>query len=167
MTAGHNLVGADKKRSENFDILTQDGKSIRVENERFRICESYENSPQPSNGASDWGAIILPANQSKRLEDGGLGFGFSLLLAVDHKDSAHLSQSEPKNSNLGELLEQNNMYVSGYRDSDPPGMPTLCTGRGKVRKYNQLEYDVATEAGISGSPVWAAYNNGAAVIAIQ
>lgn len=166
MTAGHNLVGADGQRSERLKILTLDGKSVPIDNDSFKICDDYKEQ-NPSRKAYDWGAIML--KDSKDIDAEGSGFGFSLSLAVDcegYEDMVEQVERE-KNNPLDKLLKSGNINVSGYRAQDPAATPALSSGHGFVRNTNQLEYAVRTQPGVSGSPVWAAYNRVETVIAIQ
>jgi V8-like Glu-specific endopeptidase len=155
LTAGHNLVGLDGELSTDLVVLHNDGTSVEVDNSQFKINNRYFTHPQESNAAYDYGAILIPREKDRPPRP---GFGFSLMLGIDAKNRA---TEDPKDNYLTK-----NVSVSGYREESPPEKPDWSTGDCTIHP-NQLEYNVATQAGLSGSPVWTAYNGVETVVAIQ
>lgn len=111
------------------------------------ICKDY--SAGAGDPAVDYGVIVIPRTSIKIPH----GFGFSLKLAF-------------RKSFKG------NVHVSGFRKSPKgtmkPLRPLTSSAIGmSYQNGNVVEYRATTEAGISGSPVWVAYNKFIAVVAIQ
>ncbi|KAJ2989284.1 hypothetical protein NUW58_g3546 [Xylaria curta] len=156
LTAGHNLVGSDGKRSTELVVMSSDGKGdIVVDNNNVEINTRYFKSPKDYNAVYDYGAIFIPREEGQPPRP---GFGFSLMLGIDLKDRG---KTDPKDAYL-----TGNVNVTGYREHTPPGQPDLSTGGCNIHP-NQLEYEVETQVGLSGSPVWTAYNGVETVVAIH
>ncbi|KAK4112068.1 hypothetical protein N656DRAFT_845391 [Canariomyces notabilis] len=156
LTAGHNLIDKDGHRSTNLVVLSSDGNdNIAITEDSVKISERYIKRPVDSNAVHDYGAILIPRQNSQPPRP---GFGFSLMLGIDSKDRA---TKDPKDEYLSGAI-----FVSGYRGSTPPGKPDLSSGTCTIRP-EQLEYTVKTQVGLSGSPVWTAYNGVETVVAIH
>ncbi|KAK6523360.1 hypothetical protein TWF281_001340 [Arthrobotrys megalospora] len=145
VTAGHNLIGENGVYSENIEILGQNEESTKVEKSEVFIPESYKRDPTSKNSKNDYGAITTKrgggANTSK-------GFGFSLKLG--HKQ-----------------LRGRPLEVSGYRIGSKPGQPDTSSGYCTRSWPSQIEYEVTTEKGLSGSPVYLACKGHEVAIAIH
>ncbi|RFU31367.1 hypothetical protein B7463_g4983, partial [Scytalidium lignicola] len=146
LTAGHNLVDSTRKRSKNLRILSSVGEA-KIEQKLLKIfvSASYEKNPSQSNAENDYGAILI---SKERSGFGPRGFGFSLKLGHDN-------------------LHGQEMNVSGYRVASEPGQPHESTGVCIRCGENQLKYDVVTEKGFSGSPVFIGYKGYETAIAIH
>lgn len=139
LTAGHNLINNKGVKAKYLTVLSG---NTRVGEECFKICQEYEQHPTEDYSAYDYGAVLLPKDKSKSRDGFGLNLGFS-------SDDDKL---------------EGVVHVSGYRDtSDKP-----VTSFGDiVASGRQLKYKAPTEQGMSGSPVWAAYDGFAVAVAIQ
>jgi V8-like Glu-specific endopeptidase len=145
LTAGHNLISKEKQRTKNIQIETGDGRPIEVHDKYVRICKSYEDSPYEHNYEDDWGVILLPKDEKSP----PLGFGFSLIFATNETP---WSQSEMAFT-IGGYLNSNNLRIS--------------SGKGRIICGRMLEYSIATEAGLSGAPVFLAYRGVEFVVGLQ
>ena len=112
---------------------------------RVFVSASYKMKPNHSNAENDYGAILIPKETS---DAPARGFGFALKLGHDN-------------------LRKYNMDVSGYRVNSESGKPATSTGRRIGCRENQLEYQIQTEKGLSGSPVFMPYEGHETVVAIQ
>ena len=137
LTAGHNLIS--KKTKAKYLTVLRDGAT--VDEGGFKVCPEYELNPTEKNAVHDYGVVLLPKDASKTRE----GFGLNLSFSSDEDIEGQVC-------------------VQGYRDtSDKPVTswgPIVASG-------TQLEYKAATEQGMSGSPVWAAYDGLAVAVGIQ
>ncbi|KAK6499519.1 hypothetical protein TWF506_004149 [Arthrobotrys conoides] len=131
VTAGHNLINEEKVLSENIEIQEPNGKSIKVETSDVFISESYQKNPNAKNAQNDYGAILT----KREGVDSAKGFGFSLKFR--HEELMGLP--------LG---------VTGYRIGSDPGEPDTSSGFCTRAWPDQVEYEVTTEKGFSGSPVY-------------
>ncbi|KAF3272377.1 hypothetical protein TWF970_010099 [Orbilia oligospora] len=145
VTAGHNLINENKDLSQNIEILKPDGKSIEVKASDVFISKSYERNPTARNAENDYGVIL-----TKRDEDisKNKGFGFSLMFR--HEDL------------IGRVLE-----VSGYQADSEAGQPKMSSGLCARSWSDLVEYEIKTEQGLSGSPVYLPCRGHEAVIAIH
>ena len=109
------------------------------------VSVSYKKTPNHSNAENDYGAILI---RKETDSSPPRGFGFALKLGHDN-------------------LRKNNMDLSGYRVGSTPGQPVTSTGRCIGCRENQLEYEIQTEKGLSGSPVFMPYKGHETAIAIQ
>ncbi|KAL1640929.1 hypothetical protein SLS58_006545 [Diplodia intermedia] len=122
---------------------------IDIPDSEVHVNEEYAAHPVESSADNDYGVIMLPEGV-KAPEDFG-DFGFSLHLGVADRLDCDL-------------------FVTGYRaDSGRGKEPVTSSGRcvNPIVRENQLEYLVATEGGLSGSPVWVGYKTHPTVVAIQ
>lgn len=108
------------------------------------LSASYKKKPSHGNMENDFGAILVPKSSDLKPR----GFGFALKLGHDN------------------LLDED-LDISGYRVSSEPGQPITSTGPCIGCQENQLEYDVLTEKGLSGSPVFMPYKGHETAVAIQ
>lgn len=147
LTAGHNLIDGERVQSQNLAVLVSESTEeahIKVDPRQIRISDTYHQSPTKSSAEFDYGAIMIP----KVTKTAARGFGYSLKLGLDDLCGADLN-------------------VSGYRVTTEPGQPVTSTGRCLKSRKNQLEYEVVTEPGLSGSPVFTAYKGHEVAVAIQ
>jgi hypothetical protein len=88
--------------------------------------------------------MILVPNKERKLN---LGFGFSILLA----------------GQTPRCVSEMDLIIGSHRDEE------FVIGSGKGREFGeeQLKYSIATEQGMSGSPIFLAYNGVETVIGIQ
>ncbi|KAI9741648.1 MAG: hypothetical protein M1834_000032 [Cirrosporium novae-zelandiae] len=148
LTAGHNLISGKKKRCTNLKIMGIGSVGeILVTNENIRICKSYEQDPGPKNAVNDYGAILIPLRE---MQSPRAGFGFNLKL-----------------SSMKEVTIEGELRITGYKTDTDPGKPITNSGVRKKINEHQLEYLVETEKGISGSPVWGAYDGVETVLGIH
>ncbi|KAK5995168.1 hypothetical protein PT974_03565 [Cladobotryum mycophilum] len=142
MTAGHNLI--DKKGDLSTNIEIHPPPAVTSSSDwKVLISPSYKEHPEVSNPDVDWGVILIP-----RKDESPRGFGFSLKLAYDD-------------------LYNEELTVGGYREATAAGTPDISTGCCLASRPDHLEYDVATQKGLSGSPVFIAYKGHDTAICIQ
>lgn len=146
LTAAHNLL-SQREHTELKIQLYKSDEEIDIPKDNIRVSSEWENSPEkPHAAASDYGVIFLP----EQFQSPG-DLGFSLPLGAADRFDCELS-------------------VTGYRTgSTTNDSPSTSTGSciHPIMDENQLEYDIETEAGLSGSPVWVGYKTHPTVIAIQ
>lgn len=88
-----------------------------------------------------------------------------MLYALDRNN---LGPEQMKKENpISAALANEVLIVSGYRFNDNPGDPSISTGRGFVRSQDQLEYEITTQPGLSGSPVFLSHGGFETVVGIQ
>ncbi|KAB2570087.1 hypothetical protein DBV05_g11233 [Lasiodiplodia theobromae] len=136
-----------KKEEPHTDLkikLFGSDEYINIHNEDVRINSVYAATPKEISAENDYGVILLPKN----IKPPG-DFGFSLLLGVADRLDCELS-------------------VTGYPATKNAGIVTI-SGQvvNPIIRKNQLEYIIETEAGLSGSPVWAGYKGHPTVVAIH
>ncbi|KAH8647459.1 hypothetical protein BGZ60DRAFT_535345 [Tricladium varicosporioides] len=142
-TAGHNLIDKTGQRSQKLTILGTEPRDNIDVGDNYRICDAYARDPMTAKTADDYGIILVPRKNGHPRP----GFGFCLKLAyID---------------DLG-----GEVRVTGYRDTTPPGNPIESTGSYTCTD-NQIQYTARTEQGVSGSPVWVAYNGHETVVGIH
>jgi V8-like Glu-specific endopeptidase len=146
LTAGHNLISEDRKRTRHLKIETVKGEYWEIRDENVRICKGYEAAPDENNHEDDWGLILVP--KDRRLAP--FGFGFSLLFATR---GTWWSESEMS------------LTIGGYLNNST--QLHICTGKGQKTSESLLEYSIATKDGLSGSPVFLAYEGFETVVGIQ
>lgn len=150
LTAGHNLVDAQGKRSQNVTILQQQPRNsllgfsgghnnVKVGENDIFCPTSWKTEP-----SKDYGVILVPRTDESKER----GFGFALQLG--HTD-----------------LEKKDVQVIGYRADTKPGEAVTSSGVCSSCTEDHLGYDMRTESGISGSPVFVAYKGHETVVAIQ
>lgn len=146
LTAAHNLIDKEKKLSENLEVDLTPTQKYKVEKEGadFFISAAYRNNPNHESAEFDYGAILVP----KPKESNPRGLGFALKLGHDD-------------------LRKENLAISGYLVETNPGEPVESSGICMGCWENQLEYNVHTEPGQSGSPVYMPYRGHQTVVAIQ
>ncbi|KAF7792464.1 hypothetical protein EIP86_003503 [Pleurotus ostreatoroseus] len=161
LTAAHNLIDANGVWSNDLEAhisreaVQQSSPSspssniIKVDQSALRICDEYRTS---KGTGTDWGAVLLQKGTIRAMTgtDKSAGFGYSMRLA--YKD----------------LKED--VYVTGFRASSTGNGDELTTktSSGPCRTYSKyLQYQAKTEQGISGSPVWFAYEGEPVVVAIH
>ncbi|KAH8587495.1 hypothetical protein B0O99DRAFT_747494 [Bisporella sp. PMI_857] len=137
LTAGHNLISEKRELSTNLKISDNTGSTVDYNS--VKICAAYEQNPGERSAVDDYGAILLPEVNNPRR-----GFGFCL----------RLSSNELKDK----------VYVTGYKEQD--GEPVTSDGH-VVETAEQLQYMVSTEQGMSGAPVWFAYEGFGTVVGIH
>ncbi|KAI0449236.1 hypothetical protein F5B21DRAFT_61451 [Xylaria acuta] len=151
LTAGHNLIDANRNLSQNLVILRPSKSKLPTDeidpasnDLKFFISSSYKETPSNTNAENDYGVVLVPKtnNSSRR------GFGFALKLGHDD-------------------LYKEKLSISGYRVETKPGQPVTSTGRCIGCREHQLEYKVKTERGLSGSAVFTAYKGHDTAIAIH
>lgn len=144
LTAAHNLIHHNKARAQNLKVVYSDG--VEEDVKRYIICPQYEDvlalGPEhPDRGLYDYGVILLPKEDVDSRLGLGLNLGFNLQAQSDR-----------------------NVNVSGFGDG--PG--ALRTSSGDLQDFGrQLMYKAQTEQGMSGSPVWIAYDGQRIAIGIQ
>jgi V8-like Glu-specific endopeptidase len=111
---------------------------------KFFISSSYRKKPSSTNAENDYGAIVVRKGSDRSPR----GFGFALKLG--HDDLYH-----------------ENLNIGGYRLDTRPGKPVTSSGKCISCWDNQLEYEIQTEKGLSGSAVFTGYKGHDTVIAIQ
>ncbi|KAF3928332.1 hypothetical protein AA313_de0209995 [Arthrobotrys entomopaga] len=148
VTAGHNLISGNKFEtfeSKNIEILQPNGNSTNEKITGVFIAESYRQDPSSKNAKNDYGAIITERSEGVTTAK---GFGFSLKLG--HEE-----------------LRGRPLEVVGYRVGSIPGLPDTSSGH-CVRSWpGQIEYEVTTEKGFSGSPVFLPCKGHEVAVAIQ
>ncbi|KAK6504691.1 hypothetical protein TWF481_006630 [Arthrobotrys musiformis] len=146
LTAGHNLIDEKGNESKNLEILRPKGSSTKEEIiGKFYIPKSYRENPTAKNAINDYGAIITKRGEGV---DTAKGFGFSLKTG-------------------GENLKGRPLEVSGYRGESDPGEPHTSSGHCLRSLPDQIEYEVMTEPGLSGSPVYLPYKGHDVAVAIH
>jgi V8-like Glu-specific endopeptidase len=146
LTAGHNLISNDRRRTRSLRIETGEGGYLEIRKENVHICKGYEAAPDENNHEDDWGLILVPKDH--RLAP--FGFGFSLLFATG---GTWWSESEMS------------LTIGGYPNSS--SKLHICTGKGQKTSESLLEYSITTKDGLSGSPVFLAYEGFETVVGIQ
>ncbi|KAK6538243.1 hypothetical protein TWF694_011122 [Orbilia ellipsospora] len=144
VTSGHNLINENGALSENIEILKPKGEPAEEISEVF-IPESYKQDPTTRNIKNDYGVITTKRNKGA---DEAKGFGFSLKLG--HEE-----------------LRGRPLEVSGYRIESHPGRPATSSGHCVRSWQGQIEYEVITEKGLSGSPVYLPLKGHEVAIGIQ
>ncbi|KAF4539225.1 uncharacterized protein LTHEOB_10389 [Lasiodiplodia theobromae] len=146
LTAGHNLIDKEKSLSENLEVELTPTERYKVAEEGtdFFISAAYRDNPTHESAEFDYGAIFVP----KPKKSDARGFGFALKLGHDNLQKKHLA-------------------ISGYRVKTHQGQPVISTGSCMGCWENQLEYEINTEPGLSGSPVYMPYRGHETVVAIH
>ena len=145
LTAGHNLIDGRGVFSQKLDILAPGlaEKVIQVDPNDVFVSEVYRFSRSKGDVGSDYGMVRLP-----KVAGDDRGFGFCLKLGCDD-------------------LRDRDMIVNGYKVDTKAGEPVMSTGRCLYSAADHLEYDILTEKGLSGSPIFTAYQGHEAAVAIQ
>ena len=145
LTAGHNLIDTNRELSQDLVVggPPEGGLSVRGKGLKIFISTSYKVTPNHSNAENDYGAILIPKEDNSNPR----GFGFALKLGHDN-------------------LRGYGLDVSGYQPYPGPG-PVTSTGQCIGCWENQLEYNVPTQEGLSGSPVFIPYEGHETAVAIQ
>ncbi|KAH6611348.1 hypothetical protein Trco_001368 [Trichoderma cornu-damae] len=150
VTAGHNLVNNDKVKARNLTAILKGNDRVMASD--FRICPQYEERlgvepDPPDKGCHDYGIVLLTRDEEQADKRQGLGLNLSLNL--------HPS-----------LQGTRDVYVSGYGGGADADLQ-MSSGALKEGCRSQLEYQAPTEQGMSGSPVWAAYDGQINVVGIH
>ncbi|PWY79024.1 hypothetical protein BO83DRAFT_424949 [Aspergillus eucalypticola CBS 122712] len=173
LTAAHNLVDANNKPSLDLSIERCGRDPIDATGLEWHVCPAYTRSRKVRDPDHDYGVIIVPEEvqnvadglalpsqsggtlkgKSRPTEKRQLGFGFSLTLSEENFVGKRLELTGyfPDKSD--------NIHISeGARSSNGE-----CLRSAK----NSLKYEIDTEPGVSGSPVWVAYHGHETVVAIH
>lgn len=155
LTAGHNLIDTQGRPSQNlkFRELPEAQSWTQPASSDIFISAPYRQAPNHSNAANDYGAILVSKGDDKVTR----GFGFALRLGHTN-------------------LRGKDMTVSGFRGKEENDnkrgiesqlKPVQSTGKCRSSSAIQLQYEIATQQGMSGSPVYMAYKGHETVVAIQ
>jgi hypothetical protein len=142
-------MNGEHKRVKKLEVTVNEKKTRVVPDDDIFICPRFEKSPYNSNETNDWGIILVPKHKDK--DPHSFGFGFSLLFATHQT-----SWCEPKMD----------LMVAGYPACEHKGL-VISSGKGRWVCEEQLEYNICTSDGMSGSPVVLAHNGTETVIGIQ
>ncbi|KAF5985000.1 heterokaryon incompatibility 6 OR allele [Fusarium coicis] len=152
-TAGHNLMDENGKRTQNlrawWSDLGEQHKGIEIQESDTRVSKVFSTKPNEESAIDDFGIIMIPKNNNP--PPPRAAFGFALRLAEEERLEGICN-------------------ISSYLTTAKPGEPpTRSTGRfvNPILKQHQLEYLTYTEAGVSGSVVWTAYNGAPVAVAIH
>lgn len=148
-----------------FEIQT-----LKINPEDVQICPEFEKNPDtskyPGQKIYDWGIIMLTLPETNRP-----GFGFNLRLAYQEFGKKEKKYDQAKHKVI-EVSDAPQMRSTSFRFRDEPGKPLersgelIVEGEERLREA-QLEYDIDTEEGMSGSPVWMGSKGCECVVAIQ
>lgn len=158
LTAGHNLISESGRRATDLTILGNSPISIGADG--FKISKSYEQEPNGKQAVNDYGIILVPrVNNQPRP-----GFGYSLKLGIDEdlNRTVHVTGYKGKENKPGNSLGG----TPSSKDKLNMNKPVDSTGKA-TSDGEQLVYGARTEQGMSGSPVWVAYNGYPTVVGIQ
>lgn len=160
LTAGHNLISETSRRATDLTVLGNSPISIGAD--EFKISKSYEQEPNGKQAVNDYGIILVPrVNNQPRA-----GFGYSLKLGIDED----LNRTVHVTGYKGKVSKPGNSLGSTPSDKDKQNTdmnkPVDSTGKA-TSDGEQLVYGARTEQGMSGSPVWVAYNGYPTVVGIQ
>ncbi|KAI5863738.1 hypothetical protein GGS23DRAFT_511873 [Durotheca rogersii] len=149
-TAGHNLVDEQGSRSTELRVWWQgEPDEVAVAPEDVRISAKYEANPTPASAVFDYGAILLPKPASANTRRPG--FGFALKLAEEEVQSS--------------------VNITTYKPGTPIGPETrpvhFIGGCTNPQAKSQIEHDISTEPGVSGSPIWVGYKKYPTVVGIH
>ncbi|KAI1409213.1 hypothetical protein F5Y13DRAFT_182117 [Hypoxylon sp. FL1857] len=163
LTAGHNLVEKELQYCSNIRILDDPFKKdeIQVTPDMIRVCQRYFEDPDELNAIYDYGVILLKRDKRDRVR----GFGFNLMLGLaPFRENTDSAEDEEK-----DLLQDREVYVSGYMPGDSPLDDPPRRSEGKCIRANahQLQYRADTIAGMSGGPVWIGFRGVETVVAIH
>lgn len=159
LTAGHNLISESGRRATDLTILGDSPISIGADG--FKISTSYEKEPNGKQAVNDYGIILVPRVNSQVRS----GFGYSLKLGIDED----LNRTVHVTGYKGKVTKAGNKVGSTSSDKDKKqnmNKPVDSTGQA-TSDGEQLVYGARTEQGMSGSPVWVAYNGYPTVVGIQ
>ncbi|KAI0836967.1 hypothetical protein F5Y06DRAFT_288220 [Hypoxylon sp. FL0890] len=164
LTAGHNLVEKEQQYCSNIRILNDPfaKTEIPVTPEMIRVCQRYLEDPDELNAIYDYGVILLKRDKNKRMR----GFGFNLMLGLAPLPGENTDSPEDEEK---DLLQNREVYVSGYRPGDSPLNDPPRRSEGKCIRTNahQLYYQADTIQGMSGGPVWIGFRGVETVVAIH
>ncbi|KAI9934520.1 hypothetical protein MW887_000134 [Aspergillus wentii] len=146
LTAGHNLIDSKGNPSEGLRIeqLPGDQPQPNMQDLRTHVCPEYQNFPDSANLENDYGIILVP----KANDVPSRGFGFAVKLG--HVD-----------------LQNASLEMCGYRAGSEPGNLDTSNGKCKGSGNGRLTYEITTEKGLSGSPVFMPYKGHETVVAIH
>ncbi|KAK6501951.1 hypothetical protein TWF481_009769 [Arthrobotrys musiformis] len=143
VTAGHNLIDEKGSESKNLKILNENFAEEEISG--IFISESYKKNPSSENVKNDYGVILTKKGDGINTSK---GFGFSLKLGH-------------------EQLKGRSLEVSGYRARSAPGQPDMSSGNYIRSRPGQIEYEVMSEPGFGGSPVYLPFKGHEVAIAIH
>lgn len=158
LTAGHNLISESGRRATDLTVLRDSPISIGADG--FKISTKYEKEPNGKQAVNDYGIILVPRVNSQPRP----GFGYSLKLGIDED----LNYTVHVTGYKGKVSKPGNKLGSPPSDKDKQNMNKPVDSTGKATSDGeQLVYGARTEQGMSGSPVWVAYNGYPTVVGIQ
>lgn len=141
LTAAHNLATPSHDRTTDLRVYFATGAEKKVDVSQTYFCPDYGPNCSP---ASDYGFIRVPRPDDPSSVD--WGFGFSLQFAYYPPAYVRL------------------LHIAGYT---PTGALQDMIGPPLGFRETDVEYDMDTEQGISGSAVWLVYERAPVVVAIQ
>ncbi|OJJ46600.1 hypothetical protein ASPZODRAFT_16354 [Penicilliopsis zonata CBS 506.65] len=144
LTAAHNLISKGGQLSKNLRVRGKNSSEFAPKDSNIFISQAYRRDPKAGKAENDYGAILVQSSQSGQAR----GFGFALNLRDDR-------------------LCNSKMQVVGYLVDSTLEDPTESSGPCVVCQPNELRYDVSTEKGLSGSPVFIPYKGHETVVAIH
>lgn len=162
LTAGHNLISEAGQRATDLTVLGNSPISIGAD--KFKISKSYEKEPNSKQAVNDYGIILVPrVNNQPRP-----GFGYSLKLGIDEDLNRTVHVTGYKGKVSKPVSKPGNSLGSTPSDKDKQDMNKPVDSTGKATSDGeQLVYGARTEQGMSGSPVWVAYNGYPTAVGIQ
>ncbi|PWY74493.1 hypothetical protein BO94DRAFT_589175 [Aspergillus sclerotioniger CBS 115572] len=167
LTAGHNLV--DKSGHPSKDLIIERHKHkypIEPLDIPPFVCPLYHRERGEQGPDHDYGVILVrrqfETNKNLRKAlDLDLGFGFALNLAYENLESKTLE--------LTGFFPHEEDKTGRKVQSKEQELEPLSTSSGECRiaRESHLEYDITTDKGLSGSPVFMPYNGHETVVAVH